>query len=88
MIAWSSVLYASIMAIIDTGMLSIIKKISINQSYGFMIIPTILYACQPWLFLSSLKTETMTIMNLLWDLISDILVSLIGIFYFKEMMGG
>ena len=87
MIAWSSVLQASIMALIDTSMLSIIKKISINQSYGFMAIPTIMYAFQPWLFLYSLKTETMTVMNLLWDLISDVLVSLIGIFYFKEMMG-
>ena len=89
MIAWHSVLHASIMALIDTGMLSIIKKISMNTGYGltYMIIPTLVYACQPWLFLSSLKTETMTVMNLLWDLMSDVLVSLIGIFYFKEVMG-
>ena len=89
MIAWRSVLYASVMALIDSGMLSIIKKISMNTGTGliYMIIPTLVYACQPWLFLSAIKTETMTVMNLLWDLISDILVSIIGIIYFKEFMG-
>jgi multidrug transporter EmrE-like cation transporter len=74
------------MALIDTGILGLVKEISKDgaKSLAFMIIPTIAYAIQPWIFLSSLKYETLIVMNLLWDLLSDVLVSLIGIFYFGE----
>jgi multidrug transporter EmrE-like cation transporter len=49
-----------------------------------MAIPTVAYAIQPWVFLQSLRFETMIVMNLLWDLISDILVTGSGLTYFKE----
>ena len=52
-----------------------------------MIIPTLGYALQPWIFLSALKGETMTVMNLIHDLTSDVLVSLVGLLYFGEKLG-
>ena len=89
MIVWRTILYGLIMAGIDAGMLGLIKEISKDgvKMLSLMVIPTLVYAIQPWIFLSALKTETMTVMNLYWDLSSDVLVSLLGIFYFKEKLG-
>ena len=78
-------IYGSYMATLDVFMLGIIKSISEKRLDNiFMILPTIIYSFQPWLFLRSLKYESMTVMNLMWDVLSDVLVSGMGILYFKE----
>ena len=79
-------LYGLFMATIDVFMLGIIKMVSTGaiKNMYWMAIPTLVYASQPWIFLQSLRFETMIIMNLLWDLISDILVTGSGLLYFKE----
>ena len=38
------------------------------------------------IFLKSLSHNSLTVMNLLWDVMSDISVSIIGLFYFKEKL--
>jgi multidrug transporter EmrE-like cation transporter len=87
-IEWVPLAFAAFMATVDTFMLSGIKVIGTKAKYlKWMIVPTIVYAIQPWIFLSSLKFETMTVMNLTWDLMSDILVTAVGLFYFKEKLG-
>jgi multidrug transporter EmrE-like cation transporter len=86
MFAWFSLAYAFFMALVDTSMLGLVKDIYLNGAIMKMIIPTIFYAFQPWIFLSAMRFESLTIMNLMWDLMSDILVSLIGVFYFKEIL--
>lgn len=77
------------MASIDTTMLGLIKWISISHTKNliYMIIPTIVYAVQPWIFFSAMKFESMIVMNLVWDLTSDLLVTLLGLFYFGEKLG-
>ena len=86
---WTALAFGTVMASIDVVMLGIIKSVSLNQSklLRWMIVPTIAYAVQPWIFLESLKFESLIVMNLMWDLISDILVTLVGFFYFKERLG-
>ena len=86
MFAWRALLYGTAMALIDTGMLGLVKEISTDgaKSLAFMIIPSIVYAIQPWIFLSALKYESLIVMNLMWDLLSDVLVTLLGLFYFGE----
>ncbi len=88
-INWIPVGFGALMASIDVFMLSIIKSISGNPSrfLKWMILPTIVYAIQPWIFLSSLQFESLIVMNLMWDLISDILVTATGFLYFKEKIG-
>lgn len=54
----------------------------------WMILVTIICAVQPWIFMGGLSLGSMTILNLVWDLMSDILVTLFGIFYFKEVISG
>jgi drug/metabolite transporter (DMT)-like permease len=45
-----------------------------------------LYAIFPFIFYRSLSTNSMTVMNLLRDIISDVLVAVIGIFVFGETL--
>jgi multidrug transporter EmrE-like cation transporter len=82
-------LFGLAMATIDVFMLSIIKKASMNpfKWFRWMVVPTVIYALQPWIFLESLKYESLIVMNLMWDLISDILVTGTGFFYFGERLG-
>ncbi len=77
------------MASIDVFTFSITKTISDNRSrfLKWMVLPTILYAIQPWIFLSSLQFESLIVMNLMWDLMSDVLVTATGLLYFKEKLG-
>lgn len=88
MIDWIPLFFGLFMASIDVLMLGLIKGISLGwyKSLKIMIVPTIVYALQPWLFLSSLSYSTLIVMNLLWDLISNILVTIVGLVYFKEQI--
>lgn len=74
-----------IMASLDAMTLPFIRKIH-NGNFHFiwMTIPILIYAIQPMIFYKGLDTTTMTKMNLYWDLSSDILVTLIGLFILRE----
>lgn len=73
------------MGVIDTVMLGLIKAIHLGWfNKSIMIVPTFLYALQPWLFATSMQYESMVVMNLLWDVISDVMVTASGLFFFKE----
>lgn len=80
--------FGLMMAMVDVFMLSLVKTVSMNaRLLKWMIVPTIIYAIQPWVFLQSLQYESLIIMNLLWDVISDVLVTLTGLIFFKETIG-
>jgi multidrug transporter EmrE-like cation transporter len=80
--------WGGIMALIDSIVLSLMKSLNIGliQWRGVILISMLLYSIQPLIFLESLKTTNLTIMNLLWDIISDVLVTAIGLFYFSEKL--
>jgi len=86
---WIPVVFGLVMASLDVFMLGIIKTVSKDQAkfLRWMILPTIMYAIQPWIFLGSLQFESMIVMNLMWDLLSDILVTMSGFLFFKENIG-
>ena len=78
-------LYGTYMGVIDTTMLGLIKGIHLGWfNKSMMIVPTLLYALQPWIFAASMQYETMVVMNLLWDIISDVMVTACGLIFFKE----
>lgn len=72
------------MAALDVTALPIVKYVSMGLDPMWMIIPMCLYAYAPIVLLKSLKHETLTVMNLLWDVMSDVLVTCVGLFYFGE----
>ncbi len=49
-----------------------------------MILPVALYTMNPFIFLKTMAAESLTIMNIVWDLSSVLIVTFIGLFWFKE----
>jgi drug/metabolite transporter (DMT)-like permease len=81
--------YGLLIAFLDTLMLTMVKQISLEKHriLRWMVFPTLVYAIHPWIFLKSLEYESLIVMNLLVDLSSDLMVTLIGFFYFHETIG-
>ena len=85
MVSIVPLLYGVYMASIDTLMLGLIKAISLGWfPKTAMVVPTAIYALQPWIFSAALKHESMVVMNLLWDVLSDVMVTASGLLFFKE----
>lgn len=75
------------MATVDALMLGILKAIQLGWlSNTLIFLPSIIYTIQPWIFLKSLDGESMTVMNLLWDVLSDVLVTIEGLYFFNEKL--
>jgi len=54
-----------------------------NTKY-WLIVPVILYGLQILIFYYGLHKTSMSSLNIIWNLTSNVLVSLIGIYYFSE----
>jgi len=81
-------LMGTIMAFVDLLILGMLKarynqKIKTNWVF---LLAFIIYGLQPLLFYKALSFSNMTIMNIIWDLTSDILVAIMGYFVFKETL--
>jgi drug/metabolite transporter (DMT)-like permease len=80
--------FSGTMALIDGLILSSLKAFQLGwfKWKGVVIISMFIYAFQPLVFLESLNYNGLTVMNLLWGVLSDVVVSSIGLFYFKEKL--
>lgn len=80
------ILFAFLMAFSDLFNLGLLKMLRTGQvsNMVWLGLPVLVYALQPVIFFFGLKYTSLTVLNLLWDVISDILVTVAGIFYFKE----
>jgi len=83
---WRTVTFGLALASIDSVGLPILKGVSRGWNWMWMVIPITLYACTPLVFLSALSTESLVVMNLVWDLMSGVLVTAIGLFFFAETL--
>ena len=81
-------LYALYMATVDAIVMPLLKAKKIGILTGNWMFPlaALVYATQPLVFYKSLSSNSMTVMNLLWDVMSDVLVAIIGIFVFGETL--
>lgn len=77
------------MAVNDVLSFSFIKYISLGtlKSRLWYFVPMYLYSLQPMILLSSIRYESLTVMNLTWNLLSDIFVTTLGLLFFKEQIG-
>lgn len=84
------IFFGTMMASLDIVMMSLAKLSKIGTiSYSTALpIATVIYAIEPYIFFKSLNYESLTTMNLIWDLTSDVMVTLVGVFYFKESIKG
>lgn len=84
------IVFGIFMSILDVAMMSIAKLSSKGKIAYWTALPlaTLVYSLEPYLFFKSLNYESLTAMNLIWDLTSDILVTFLGVFYFKESIKG
>lgn len=81
-----ALLFALGLAISDVFNLGLLKALRTGQvkNMAWIAVPTIVYAFQPVIFFKGLAHTTLTALNLLWDVMSDVLVTLTGLYYFKE----
>ncbi len=79
------ILYGAAMAINDAFSLTMLKAIHLKWvSPYFFVLTVLLYSFQPYIFLQSLNFEGVIIMNLLWDLLSSVVVTFLGLYLFNE----
>ena len=80
------ILYGTGLAILDTVSLPLAKKSKITGNMYYLIIAMIVAATQIGIFYKAMGTVSLVILNLSWDVISDILVTLYGLFILKESL--
>lgn len=77
--------FGLLFALIDAISLPTIKAVGTGMlSQQWMMIPFLLYAASPFVFLKGLQSESLTILNLVWDLSSDVVITCIGLLFFME----
>jgi len=90
-VAWLTIAFGIILAIFDSISLSIFKAKAIglfSKYIGYMMLGFAFSVSfiQAYIFYRSMFYEKLAIMNLVWDLSSDIIVTLIGIIIFTEKL--
>jgi EamA domain-containing membrane protein RarD len=82
--------FGIVMALLDVGMMGVAKLTHQKKfSYiGGLLLSTAIYAPQPYLFLKAMNFESMTAVNLIWNLSSNLIVTLMGVLYFGETIAG
>jgi multidrug transporter EmrE-like cation transporter len=83
---WRTLEYGLTFGAMDSIALPIIKGVSTGWNRWLIAIPMFLYGMSPLLFLKAMEHETLTIMNLVWDMTSDLAVTLVGLFIFAEKL--
>lgn len=82
-----SILYGLGLGLVDIIVLGITKLIAIKKiNFKWIIISMCIYFITPYIFYRSLINNNLTTMNLMWDLSSDLLVTIVGLFYFGEIL--
>lgn len=81
----SGIIVGLIMAINDVLSMSISKEVVIgNLANNWMLIAFFLYGIQIIIFYNGIKFTPMSTLNLTWNLCSTIIITLIGLYYYKE----
>jgi multidrug transporter EmrE-like cation transporter len=84
------IFFGTLMALIDIFMMSSIKMIHTGSLSSVIGLPFALglYALEPLIFLKAMNYEGMVVTNLVWNLMSDVVVTMQGVFIFGESIKG
>ena len=81
------IIYGTVMAIIDVITFSLLSKMKINiLSKNLIFALFVLYGFQPIIFYHGLTYTNMSILNLSWNLMSNIIVTTVGILYIGNVL--
>jgi multidrug transporter EmrE-like cation transporter len=81
----SGIIVGLIMSLNDLISMSITKEIVIgNLTNNWMVIAFFLYGIQIIIFYNGIKFTSMSTLNLSWNLCSTVIITLIGLYYYKE----
>jgi multidrug transporter EmrE-like cation transporter len=80
----------TLMATLDLIMMGTIKYVNQGKvSYGLGVPFAVgVYALEPLIFLKALNYEGLAVTNLIWNLVSDVLVTIQGVVFFGETVAG
>ena len=84
------IVFGVVMAMVDVVMMFTSKLVHLGAvPYGAgLAVATAAYAMQPYLFIKGMNYEGMAVMNLVWNLSSNVIITLAGVFLFKESILG
>ena len=84
------IVFGTVMALIDITMMGTLKLVDQGKLAYAVGLPvaTLLYAFEPYVFLKAMTHSNMVVTNLIWNLASNILVTLTGVFFFRESIKG
>lgn len=83
------IFFGTIMALVDILMMGSVKMIhNKTLSYSFLPMSLGLYALEPIIFLKAMNYEGMVVTNLVWNLMSNVIVTLQGVLIFGESIKG
>jgi drug/metabolite transporter (DMT)-like permease len=84
------VFFGTILASLDIAMMGTAKMISEGTlpHYPATMAAVGMYALVPLIFIRALKYEGMVVTNLVWNLMSNVIVTLQGVFIFGESIKG
>ena len=76
------------MACIDVVMMGMLKLEYTNVLHGAWILPLgmVIYSLQPIVFRAGLPYEGIAVLNIMWNTLSIIIISLMGLFFFEEKL--
>jgi multidrug transporter EmrE-like cation transporter len=86
MIQWRTLAFGLGLAANDIFMMPFVKQIVTGWPFFWIAVPMIAYSMNPIIFYFAMKAEGMAIMNMVWNLTSNVVVTLVGLFLFKEVL--
>jgi len=83
------VFFAFLMTLVDIFMMGSVKLITLGKLPGsFFALSMLSYGLQPMIFIQGTRSGGMALSNLIWNLMSNIVITGLGVFYFGEKMHG
>jgi len=83
------IFFGLMMTFVDIFMMGSVKLITQNKLPSwFFGLSMLSYGLQPMIFIQGVRSGGMALSNLIWNLMSNIIITAMGVFYFGEKMHG
>jgi multidrug transporter EmrE-like cation transporter len=84
------IVFGAAMALLDIVMMSTVKMTSVGRlpTGPGLALSMALYALEPVVFLKAMNYEGMVVTNLVWNMMSNVIVTLQGVLIFGESIKG